>query len=222
MVEALLFDLDGTLVDTDPVHYQTWKDMLQDYGVQINPSIYKTKFSGRLNPDIVKDLFPHFSPEQVSAFSDRKEAEFRRRATALQPLAGVLDLLNWVEQHHLKKAVVTNAPLANAEFMLRSLGLATTFPVVILGEETAAPKPDPAPYQAALKRLEVEADAAIAFEDSPSGLRSAVAAGIPTVGLATTQAPEALYDLGAFLVVTDFTDPRLLEYFHIPAFLSIS
>jgi beta-phosphoglucomutase-like phosphatase (HAD superfamily) len=70
-------------------------------------------------------------------------------------------------------------------------------------------KPDPAPYRAALDRLEIAPDEALAFEDSTSGIASAVGAGIPTVGIASTQAPETLAEAGAFVVVKDFADQEL-------------
>ncbi|HEY9620440.1 MAG TPA: HAD family phosphatase [Crinalium sp.] len=220
MLEAFLFDLDGTLADTDPVHYETWKDMLREYGLDIDPVFYKAHFSGRLNLQIIQDLLPSLSLDKAEALSDRKEAEFRRRMANLSPLPGLLDLLNWMGTHRLKRAIVTNAPPANAQFMLRSLKVEALFPVVVLGEELERGKPDPMPYQVALERLGVKGDRAVAFEDSPSGVRSAVGAGIPTVGIATTHDPELLYAIGATLVVPDFADPRLLDWLQIPALTS--
>lgn len=217
MVEALLFDLDGTLADTDPTHYQTWKDVLQGYGLEIDPAFYKANFSGRLNLEIIQDLLPHLSLEEGQALSDRKEAEFRDRASELTPMPGLVNLLQWMDERHLKRAVVTNAPAENAQFMLRVLKLEAVFPLVVLGEEVAFGKPDPMPYQVALTRLSVKAEQAIAFEDSPSGIRSAVGAGIPTVGIASTHDPELLTTLGAQLVVPDFADDALLNWLQISA-----
>lgn len=212
MLKALLLDLDGTLVNTDPLHFQVWRDVLLPYGLDIDLPFYQKNFSGRLNPDIVRDLLPHLSDAEGIELSDRKEAEFRRRDTTLKPLPGLMDLLAWMERCTLKRAIVTNAPAANAEFMLRALGLTDTFPIVVLGEAVARPKPDPLPYQTALERVDVDATEAIAFEDSPSGLRSAVGAGIATVGIASTHAADELYAVGAAIVVEDFTDPRLWDW----------
>jgi HAD superfamily hydrolase (TIGR01509 family) len=215
MLEAILFDLDGTLSDTDPIHFQIWQDLLKVHGLEIDHGFYKQHISGRLNVDILQDLLPHLSPQDRAEFSHQKEAEFRQRAASLMtPLAGLLDLLDWIDDRPLKRAVVTNAPPSNAQFMLKTLGLADRFPVVVLGEEVAAGKPDPMPYQEAMRRLGVEAVASLAFEDSPSGMRSAVGARILTVGIATTHEPAVLYDAGATLVIDDFTDIRLQELLH--------
>lgn len=211
MLSALLFDLDGTLANTDPIHFQTWQELLRDYGLDIDRPFYQQHFSGRRNLEIAQDLLPQLSPDAAEALSQLKEATFRQRSQDLPPLPGLLELLTWVEQQALKKAIVTNAPRANAEFMLRSLGLDATFPIVILGDELAMGKPDPLPYQLGLSRLGVLPEHAIAFEDSPSGLQSAVNAGILTVGIASTHDPEDLYAIGATLVVNDFSDTQLME-----------
>lgn len=216
MLKALLFDLDGTLSDTDPVHYETWREILLPYGLQIDPLLYKSRFSGRLNQQIVQDFLPQLSPAAGQALSDRKEAAFRERGlTLLRPTHGTQELLRWTDQQQLKRAVVTNAPVENAHFMLQVLGLKEAFPLVVLGDELPVGKPDPLPYTTALNKLEVLPEEAIAFEDSPSGIRSAVAAGIPTIGIASTQAPETLYQLGATLVIPDFTDPQLSAYLQV-------
>ncbi|MDX2098502.1 MAG: HAD-IA family hydrolase [Leptolyngbyaceae cyanobacterium bins.59] len=210
MLEAVLFDLDGTIAHSDPVHYATWRDILKNYDLEIDLALYEAHFSGRLNAAIIQDLLPHLSPAQGETLAQYKEAEFRQRAIQdLKPMTGFLDLLAAVEVRSLKRAVVTNAPVENAHFMLKTLGLAERLPIVILGEALERGKPDPLPYQVALERLGVDAASTIAFEDSPSGVRSAVGAGIKTVGIASTQPPEVLYGLGATLVIADFTDPQL-------------
>ncbi|MGI0488155.1 HAD family hydrolase [Pantanalinema rosaneae CENA516] len=212
MLTALLFDLDGTLADTDPIHFQTWQAVLQEYGLEIDRPFYQANFSGRLNAAIIQDLLPHLSPAAGEALGLYKEAEFRRRATqGLQRLPGLTELITWANDRALNQAVVTNAPIANAKFMLQVLGLVEQFPTVILGEELERGKPDPMPYQVALEQLGVTAATALAFEDSPSGIRSAVGAGITTVGIATTHSPQELYEIGATLVIPDFADPRLME-----------
>lgn len=212
MLEALLFDLDGTLTHSDPVHFETWKHLLEGYGLAIDPPFYQQHFNGRLNEHIIQHLLPQLSYDEGVELSRYKEAEFRRRAAdVLEPLAGLLDLLSWMGDRHLKRAVVTNAPRENAYFMLQVLRLEETFPVVILGEELERGKPDPMPYQFALDGLDVVPGQAVAFEDSPSGVNAAVAAGITTVGIASSQPEAVLYGAGAHLVIPDFGDRRLYE-----------
>ncbi len=211
MLKALLFDLDGTLVETDSLHFMIWQDFLRDYGIDSDREFYQTHISGRLNPDIVADLLPQLDAEATADFIWRKEAEFRNRATALQPMPGLLPLLDWAQQQAIQIAVVSNAPRENVWFALKALKLETAFEQVILGDDLPKGKPDPLPYQEALRQLQVSPEQAVAFEDSPSGMRSAIGADIFTVGIASTHSPEALEQLGAQLVIPDFTDARLLS-----------
>ncbi len=206
---ALLFDLDGTLAHTDPLHFLAWQEALADHGVEVDEAGYARRVSGRHNPSIIADLLPHLTSEEGRAFAEAKEARFRAAASRLEPLPGVHEVLRAARGAGLATGLVTNAPRANTMFMLRALRLDDAFDEVGLGEEAAAPKPDPAPYREMLSRLGVPAERALAFEDSPSGVTSARGAGLPVVGLATTQRPGTLTDLGASLVVDDFLDARL-------------
>lgn len=210
MLQAILFDLDGTLANTDPIHFLIWRRLLQDYGLDIDEPFYQEHISGRLNSDIVQDLLPQLSPAEMEQFSLDKEACFRETAQGqLRPLPGLPPLIEWMQRRGMRSAVVTNAPRPNAEFMLQTLKLDQTFDVVIMSGDLPVGKPDPLPYQEALRQLDLTPEQVVVFEDSPSGLRAAVAAGILTIGIASTHPPEKLYELGAKLVVADFTDERL-------------
>ncbi|HJQ29707.1 MAG TPA: HAD family hydrolase, partial [Rubrobacter sp.] len=140
---------------------------------------------------------------------DAKEASFRERSAELEPLPGLVDFMEQGRERGMKIALVTNAPEENVEAILPALELRNFFDAVVLADDVEAVKPDPAPYRAALKETGVPADEALAFEDSVSGITSSVAAGIPTVGIASTQDPEKLLGAGAFMTAKDFTDPQL-------------
>ncbi|ERN42888.1 haloacid dehalogenase superfamily [Rubidibacter lacunae KORDI 51-2] len=215
MVAAILFDLDGTLVNTDPIHFKHWKVLLRDYGYEIDREFYDAKISGGTNEAILADILPQLSPEQARDFAEYKEAQFRASGSDLQRLPGLTEMLAWVHYNNLKSAVVTNAPRANAEFMLATLDLADTFSILVLAEDAPAGKPDPAPYLIAMDKLGVTAEMTIAFEDSPSGIRAAVAAGIYTVGVASTHDPSRLHSAGASRTIRDFTDKELWEWLRV-------
>ncbi len=176
---------------------------------KFNQDFYKQRMSGKLNPDIVKNLLPQLSLRESQDFIEEKEANYRTLARDIQLLAGLEKLINWAKTQDIKLALVTNAPRKNTQFTLELLKLETTFDKVVLGEDVAIGKPDPTPYRVALEQLELAPNEAIAFEDSPSGIRSAVGAGIFTVGIASTHPPNNLYEVGAKLVVPDFTDLQL-------------
>ena len=209
MYRALLFDLDGTLAETDSLHLPTWVDVLEPYGVSVDEEFYRESISGRNTSEIVRDLLPELSDEENRSVGDAKEIRFRERATELEPLPGLVDFVECGRERGMRVALVTNAPGENVEAILLALGLRDLFETVVLADEVEAVKPDPAPYRAALEMTGVPADEALAFEDSVSGISSAVAASVPTVGITSSQKPETLLAAGAFVTAEDFTDPQL-------------
>ena len=209
MYQALLFDLDGTLAETDSLHLPTWVDALQPYGVEVDEEFYRDRISGRSTAEIVRELLPDLPDEQGRSIGEAKEASFRERASELEPLPGLVDFVIQGRELGMRIALVTNAPEENVETILLALKLRDFFDVVVLADEVEAVKPDPAPYRAALEKISVPAELALAFEDSVSGISSSVAAGIPTVGIASSQDPDKLLGAGASVTAQDFTDPRL-------------
>lgn len=210
-LRALIFDMDGTLADTDPVHVRAFREFLAPFGIAVDDEVYRSRISGRTNDLIFADLLPDRTAEERRLLSEEKEAHFRRMSRDLTPLAGLMDLLDWADGRGLAVALVTNGPRANVEHTLAVLGIAERFTATVAAEDVARGKPDPLPYRTALERLGLDADEAFAFEDSPAGLRAAKAADLFTVGILTGQAPEILTQLGADLVVRDFTDPALVR-----------
>ncbi|MCX7889997.1 MAG: HAD family phosphatase [Rhodobacteraceae bacterium] len=207
MRRAFLFDLDGTLIDSDPLHFPVFAAMFAERGRQIDHAFYMARIHGRLNAHSFGEAFPG---ADTAALSDEKEARFRARLGASHPpMPGLPALLGRARRAGLKLAVVTNAPRANAAAMLAATGLDGAFDSVVLAEDCAAGKPDPAPYLEALRRLGVAPHAAVAFEDSPSGLAAAVAAGIHAVGVRSGLTDAALRAAGAAMTIEDFNDPAL-------------
>jgi HAD superfamily hydrolase (TIGR01509 family) len=209
MLKALLFDLDGTLAETNSVHFSTWVETLKPYGIEVTWDFYRDKISGRTTPEVSEDLLPDLAPEEAREVGESKEASFRERTGELVPLQGLLEFVEEARRRDLNIALVTNAPKENVLAMLDALGLEDAFEPTVVAEDVGVGKPDPAPYNAALEALGVRADEAVAFEDSPSGIASSVAAGIPTVGIASTHDPEDLEELGVNLVAQNFDDPKL-------------
>ncbi|MGH8485427.1 MAG: HAD family hydrolase, partial [Pseudomonas sp.] len=197
MLEALLFDLDGTLTDTDKLHLLAMQQLLLEEGRVLTEAQFDAHISGRANADLCRYLFPDRPLSEHQAFADRKEARFRALSPTLQPTPGLIRLLEHAEQTGIGMAVVTNAPRANAVHMLDAMGLNGRFEQVVVAEELLRAKPDPLPYLTGLERLQARAGQALAFEDSVPGVTAASRAGIFTVGLSTSQPPQALLEAGA-------------------------
>jgi HAD superfamily hydrolase (TIGR01509 family) len=205
---ALLFDLDGTMLLTDDIHRDVFADMMKPYGIDITEDFYMAHVHGRLNVDFFAEFLPDLDDPQ--GMSDLKESRFRDRLPFPYPaMQGVEQLIARAQQSGWALAIVTNANLLNAEAMLAAIGLRHAFETVIIGEECTRGKPDPEPYNAALRALDVDPDRALAFEDSPSGLRAAVGSGAYTVGLRSGLTDSVLRAPGAHATIQDFSAPAL-------------
>ena len=214
MLKALLFDLDGTLANTDELHHLAFADLFAPHGVNLTYSDYATNILGRPNTAIMDRYFPQLSVAEQTAIADWKEATYRDMLPnhALKPLPGLIALLDWADAHGIKTAVVTNAPRASAEAVLPALGIQDRFQTLIIGDECTAPKPDPAPYRAAMSALNVTPAESIAFEDAPSGLRAAKGSGAFVFGMRTSLDEHALRQAGANKTLVDYDDQTLWSH----------
>jgi beta-phosphoglucomutase len=202
---ALVFDMDGVIVDSTRMHTEAWQRYLEARGVEI-PYV-EQRMLGKHNPDIVRDFFPHETLTEDTIFSHgaQKEALYREmmRPELQQRLVpGVADFLE--RNRELPIGMGTNAELANVDFVLDEAGLRKYFRAIVTGHEVARPKPFPDVYLRVAELLDVPPELCVVFEDSPSGVSAARAAGMRVVGLATTCKLS-----GVDLLVPDFLDPEL-------------
>ncbi|KAL5706324.1 hypothetical protein ACHQM5_024510 [Ranunculus cassubicifolius] len=154
--EAILFDIDGTLCDSDPLHHIAFRDMLQELGFNNGVPITKQWFieniAGKHNEELSRLLFPDWDLEKGLKFMDDKEAMFRRLAAdQLEPVKGLKKLCKWIEACGLKRGAVTNAPISNADLLVSMLGLLDFFQAVVVANDCDRAKPFPDPYLKGLK-----------------------------------------------------------------------
>lgn len=209
---CLLFDIDGTLVDTDKVHIVAFNEMLKPFGIEVDEHFYFKNISGRTNPVILAELLPDLSSDHHHRLSIEKEALFRRMATVIEPIPGLLELFDFAERHRIPYAAVTNAPRENAEFVIRALNAWHRFDAVVIADEVGEHKPHPLPYLTGLKKLNGDPKRTVAFEDSRAGVTSAHAAGVAVVGLTTSLSADSLMAVGATLAAPDYHDLKLLDF----------
>ena len=233
-LKALLFDVDGTLTDTDPLHRAVYKEMLTPFGYTVDHTFFTANIQGRANVHIAAALLPQLNPQETADFFVKKEAAFNALATtSMAPLPGLLSVMSWARANDIKIAAVTNAPYLTVIHMFNVLGLATgddvvvtgaggcrgpngSFDVVVVGGagECTEAKPHPQPYQLAMKYLNVTPDESIVFEDSLSGVRAGINAGCMTIGVMTGRSLDDLMTLGCTDCIHDYTEintDKLLE-----------
>ncbi|MGY4305613.1 HAD superfamily hydrolase (TIGR01509 family) [Bradyrhizobium sp. USDA 4369] len=208
---ALLFDIDGTLADTDALHIQAFNAVFGRYGHIFDRARAARELLGRSNASIGAEFLPDEPPERRAEIMAQKEAVFRSLAAGeVQPLPGLMTLLDQAKAAAIPVVAVTNAPRANAEMILRGLGITDRFRAVIIGDELPHGKPHPLPYLEGMRAVGAAADRSLAFEDSRAGITAANAAGLVTVGMRSNLGHDDLIAAGAALTAAAFDEPEVL------------
>jgi beta-phosphoglucomutase len=205
---ALVFDMDGVILDSNVLHAQVWREYLQMFPVSADG--IDTRMQGKRNDDIVRDLFGGgLSQDEILTHGARKESLFRER------MAGQLEenlmpgLRTFLESNrHRPIGVGSNAEPANIDMVLDGASLRHFFQAIVDGDQVAKPKPSPDIYLRVASLLEVSPRNCIVFEDSPSGIAAARAMGGRVVGVCRRgrQLP------GTALSIRDFADPALANW----------
>jgi len=211
MIKAVLWDLDGVLVDTGSFHFEAWRELFESEGKEISEEEFRRTF-GLRNDAILRDILGDLPPQKMEDLSRRKEEMFRAKIGGrISPMPGVSALLERLRQARKRMAVVSSAPRGNVETILCILGIEGFFELIIAEEDASRGKPDPQGYLLAAQRLGVKPSECVVIEDAPGGVEAAKRAGMRCLGLAAERAPEALSK--ADLVV------RSLEEEAVPRFL---
>jgi HAD superfamily hydrolase (TIGR01509 family) len=211
--KALLFDIDGTLTDTDALHLEAFNEVLGPHGHAFDHARFTRELQGFSNASISERFLAGQPPERQTIIMGEKEQAFRKLvAGRIQPLPGLMALLARADRANIPMAAVTNAPRLNAEMLLSSLGIADRFKVLVIGDELAQGKPHPMPYLEGLRAVGAAAEASVAFEDSRSGVQSASSAGIATIGIRTSLSHVDMVGAGAVMSAKDYDDPELLRF----------
>ena len=185
MSRAVLWDLDGTLVDSEDYHWQSWRDALEPEGLAITYEQFLASFGKKNDPIMREWLGAGYTAERAMRLADAKEADYRRLVGAhgLTALPGAREWLTALHAAGWKQAIVTSAPLANAEIMLRALDMTPLFEAIVTAEDVSHGKPDPEVFLAAAARLGVPPARCIVVEDAAAGVEGARRAGMKSVGV---------------------------------------
>ena len=210
---ALLFDIDGTLADTDPLHLEAFNRTFEPYGETFDKPRFALELQGKANDVIAARFVPQLSIEERRAVMAGKEQAFRELAASeIHGVPGLFALLDLADAWGVPMAAVTNAPRPNADLILNGLGIAHRFQAIVIGDELAHAKPHPMPYLEGLRLIGGIAAHAVAFEDSRTGIASASGASIATIGIRTSLADAEMLAAGAVLSADGYDDPALLAF----------
>ncbi|MBI4318307.1 MAG: HAD family phosphatase [Chloroflexi bacterium] len=202
---AVIWDLDGVLVDTAPFHFYAWWTLCQEHGIRLTEDDFKRTF-GMRNPEIIATIFGKGVPEaDMERMAERKEELFRDAIRGkVKPLPGAMELAGALGQSGYRQAIASSAPRQNIELILEALGKRNLFEAIVSAEDVRAGKPDPEIFLVAAERLGLHAETCVVIEDAIAGVQAAKAAHMRCIGVANTHPPERLAD--ADLVVASMEE----------------
>lgn len=201
---AVILDMDGVIVDTNPYHKISLKQFCEKYGYRLNEEDLISKIYGRTNNEWIRNIFGPLPKEKILELGEEKEAMFRALyKDVIKPLSGLASFLKELEDRSIPKAIGTSAPRSNVDFVLEYTHLRKYFTTILDQSDVEHGKPNPEIYLKVANRLGFPPQQCIVFEDSLSGVESAQRAGAKVVGVTTTHSHEELAHTD--LVISDFT-----------------
>jgi HAD superfamily hydrolase (TIGR01509 family) len=204
---AVLFDMDGVVIDTESAVTTFWEQMAVRYKVELTQAAFDTSIYGCPCRQTLDTLFPHLTQdERAQVFAEEQAFETHLTYTTMP---GVVNLLIALREHNIPAALVTSGEQWKVDEVMRQLGIGDLFATYVTAENVIKGKPHPACYALGAQRLNTPPEYCIAFEDSISGVQAATAAGTCCIGVRPERTASALLTEGARGVIPDFVTLHL-------------
>jgi beta-phosphoglucomutase len=206
-IKALLFDLDGTLIDSMPHHHTAWVEWHARRGLKIDADSFFVSTAGRSNDEIFADMLPGTSAAQIAVLVDEKETLYRDfAAPSLALIAGAKDFVQRAKAAGLRLAVCTASTPQNMALAFQRFGIDDWVETVVSPADGLRGKPHPDIFLEAARRLGIAPELCVVYEDAPLGVEGARRAGMNAVALTTTLPVSAFAEFDNLLAVAaDFT-----------------
>lgn len=207
---ALIFDMDGVLIDSEPLHKRAKELAFHEIGILLPESVYDS-YKGRPDATMIPEVLGDRgqSPDQIAELLHRKHQIFEQIEHEMKVVPGASAFVLWAKTRY-RIALATSATARNREAALKLLGIGNPFEAVVDSGRSHRPKPDPEVFQIAMRDLGLQPAACWIIEDSVNGLRAAKAAGCVAVAITTTFDSHTLQSAGADIIVHSFAELRRL------------
>lgn len=192
--KAVIFDLDGTLLDNNSYHLKSWIEYLKKIGRDISEEEYNANINGRTNSDVIRYIYNReMSDEEILKYTLEKEALYRELYKPfIKPIRGLIDFSQLLKEKNIPMAIATSGIQPNIDFMFEKIPIKKYFKEVVNSSHIKKGKPDPEIYLKTASLLDVSPKNCLVFEDAVVGIKSAKAAGMKVIAVATTQTEEEL------------------------------
>jgi len=203
--KALIFDMDGVIVDNVALHEMAWLEFCRTHQIKITTQLFREQLFGKSNSETLKMLTgKDLTDTELQKYIDEKEALYRKLCgNQLKPLKGLISILTVAGKMNVKTAVASSAPLKNITFTIAQTQTSHFFNVITSTEEIIHSKPHPEIFLITAEKLSVKPIDCLVFEDSFAGIEAAKRAGMKVIGVATTHSPESLPETDE--TITDFS-----------------
>jgi HAD superfamily hydrolase (TIGR01509 family) len=211
MLQGLIFDLDGVIVNSHPDHRRVWRTFFASLGRQYCDDELEFVVEGHKREDILRHFLGPLPDEQLKDYGARKEALFRASTPELETVKGLDEFLRQAEQAGLPMAVASSGGRERVEYTLKRLQFRERFSVIVTCKDVQSCKPDPAIFHAAAEGLGVRPSGILVCEDAVNGVEAAKKAGMRCLAIAANGRTPLLHQAGADKIVPDFTAANLGE-----------
>jgi beta-phosphoglucomutase-like phosphatase (HAD superfamily)/molybdopterin-guanine dinucleotide biosynthesis protein A len=201
-----LFDLDGTLVLSEHIYFEVWKEILKEYNIVLTQDIFNQTISGNTDDCVIKKLLPVYQ-YNCEKISKKKDDLFIEKIEQIILIEGVENTLKYIKENGNKIALVTNCNRRVSEKIIEYLKLSQYFEFIVVGNECDMPKPYPDPYKRAIELFDSRSNKAIIFEDSKTGLLSAYSVSPRCIiGIETNYSSDELIQHFANITIYNFSN----------------
>jgi beta-phosphoglucomutase len=204
---AVIFDMDGTLIDNTPYHFKSWQALFKKYGKgELSKDTYYTNISGVPVMETIRRIFGYDHNEaDLKALLNEKEEFYRKEyAPFVAPINGLENFLTGLKNAGIKMAMATSATEEDINFILNKVPIRDDFDAIVNSTMVSKPKPDPQIFLKAAEKLKMPPAKCVVFEDSLAGIKAANSAGMKVVGITTGHTAAELHPVD--LVINDYTD----------------
>lgn len=212
MIKGIIFDMDGTIVDSLPYHYEAWKIFFNENKVE-NFSEKLNEYKGGGTLDLMRTVYGNqYSKKELKKMSEDKEKIFRKIYKGeIKQILGFKKFLGELKSKDIMIGLASNAIRKNVSMIINELEIYDYFDSIICGDEVINGKPNPEMFNETIDRFNINKDECLIFEDSLEGILAAKNSGVKVIGITSSSSNKVLKDAGCVMSISDYLDFKLSD-----------